>query len=165
MQHDGSTTAKWWMICRSGAGRPAAMTLPCGGGRALALFGHEEEAELFLWSLALDGLENGWRIRKGQHAEIVSMLYGPHARAGRGALDPLPTMASEGTVSLVSLDRFAFVMDLLAHDGARTPPGHRQCGSAPDRQRTYGRRLCALCHPDRAGRGPEGSLGTRTEPE
>jgi hypothetical protein len=88
MQYDGSTTAKWWMICRSGADRPAAMTLPCGGGRALALFGHEEKAELFLWSLALDGLENGWRIREGQHAEIVSMRHGPHSRAGRVALEP-----------------------------------------------------------------------------
>jgi hypothetical protein len=65
MQHDGSTTAKWWMICRSGAGRPEAMTLTCGGGRALALFCHEEEAELFSWSLALDGFENGWRVREG----------------------------------------------------------------------------------------------------
>ena len=131
----------------------------------LALFCHEEEARLFLWSLALDGLENGWRAREGQRGEIVSMLYGPHANAGRVALDPLPTMASEGTVSLVSLDRFDFVVGLLAHDGACTPAGRRQCGSAPHRQRTYGRRLCALRHPDRSGCGPDGLLETRAESE
>ena len=156
MQHDGSTTAKWWMICRYGVDRPEAMTLPRGGGRALALFCHEEEAELFLWSLASDGLENGWRVREGQRGEIVSMLCGPNA--GRVALDPLPTMASEDTIALVSLDRFDFVVGLLAHEGARS--SHGQCGSTPDRQRTYGRRLCALRHPDRAGRGTDGLLGT-----
>ncbi len=135
-QHGRPEAARWWVICRSGTGGVETMTLPCGGEEALALFGHEEEAELYLWSLAFEGLENGWYVRESRRGEIASVLYGANAR--RAALDPLPMMAEEGTIELVSLDRFDFVVGLMAHDGARTRPSHEQCGSTPDRQRTHG---------------------------
>ena len=141
------------------------MTLPCGGEEALALFGHEEEAELFLWSLALDGLENGWYVKESRCGEIASVLYGPVANARRVALDPLPMMTEEGTIELVSLDRFDFVAGLLAREEVRTRSGHRKCGSALGRQSTYGRRLCAPRHPERAGFDPDGILRTWAEPE
>jgi hypothetical protein len=47
--------AAWWMICRPAKGGVEAKMVPCHGGRALALFGHEEEAGLFLWSLRDEG--------------------------------------------------------------------------------------------------------------
>ena len=161
-QHGRTEAARWWMICRSGTGGLETMTLPCGGGEALALFGHEEEAELFLWSLALDGLENGWYARESRRGEIASVLYGANAR--RVALDRLPMMAEEGTIELVSLDRFDFLAGLLARDEARTRPGDRGCGSTSDQQPTYGRRLCALWHPDRPGFDPDDLLETSKEP-
>ena len=130
------------------------MTLPCGGEEALALFGHEEEAELFLWSLALDGLENGWYVKESRCGEIASVLYGPVANARRVALDPLPMMTEEGTIELVSLDRFDFVAGLLAREEVRTRSGHRKCGSALGRQSTYGRRLCAPGIPSGPGSIP-----------
>ena len=160
-QHGRPEAARWWMICRSGTG-VETMTLPCGGEEALALFGHEEEAELYLWSLAFEGLEKGWYARESRRGEIASMLYGANAR--RVALDPLPMMAEEGTIELVSLDRFDFLAGLLARDEARTRPGDRGCGSTSDPQPTYGRRLCALRHPDRPGFDPDDLLETRTEP-
>jgi hypothetical protein len=134
-QHGRPEAARWWVICRSGTGGVEAMTLPCGG----------EEAELYLWSLAFEGLENGWYVRESRCGEIASVLYGANAR--RVALDPLPMMAEEGTIELVSLDRFDFLVGLLARDEARTRPGDRGCGNTSDPQPTYGRRFCALRHP------------------
>jgi hypothetical protein len=138
------------------------MTLPCGGGEALAPFGHEEEAELFLWSLTFEGLENGWHARESRRGEIASVLYGANAR--RVALDPLPPMAEEGTIEFVSLDRFDFLAGLLARDEARTRPGDRGCDNTSDPQPTYGRRLCALRHPDRPEFDPDDLLETSKEP-
>ena len=164
-QHDVPEAVGWWMIHRSGTGGEEVMTLPCGGGEALALFGHEEEAEPFLWSLALDGLENGWHARKSRYAEIASVLYGTAANARRVALDPLPVMAEEGTVELVSLDRFDFLAGLLARDEERTRPGDRSCGNASGQQPNYGRRFCALRPPGRSRFVPDELLGSRAEPE
>ena len=125
IRHDGPEVERWWMICRSEAGRVEAMTLPCGGEEALALFSHEDDAGLFLWSLAFDGLESGWYIREIRRREVASVLYGSCAK--RVALDPLPMMASEGLIALVSLDRFDFLADLLARDEARSRPSYRKC--------------------------------------
>jgi hypothetical protein len=161
---DGSTAARWWMICRSGVDRVEPMTLPCGE-EALALFGHEEEAELFLLSLASGGLESGWWIRESRRGEIASALYGPCANVKRVALDPLPMMASEGTIALVSLDRFDFVAGLLARDGSRTRPSHRKCDDASGPQPTSERRFCAFRHPDRSGFDPDDVLRTGADPE
>jgi hypothetical protein len=123
-------TGRWWMICRSGAGRVEAMTLPCGGEEALALFGHKKEAELFLRSLASDGPESGWYIREGRRWEVASVLYGPCADAKRVVLDPMPAMVAEGTATLVSVDRVTFVARLLARDEPRARPDDRKCGNA-----------------------------------
>jgi hypothetical protein len=91
------------------------------------------------------------------------MLYGPYANAGRVTLDPLPTMASEGTVALVSLDRFDSVVGLLATMGrargrATSSSVARRTGSAPT-----GGGSVPFGTP--AGRGTDGLLGTRTESE
>ncbi len=99
-QHDVPEDVGWWMIHRSGVGVEEVMTLPCGGGEALALFSQEEEAEPFLWSLTLGGLENGWHARESRYAEIASVLYGPVANARRVALDPPARLRDEVDVDL-----------------------------------------------------------------
>lgn len=108
--HDGPTAATWWMICRSGKGHVEAMTLPCVDGESLALFSYEEEAKLFLWSAAFDGLASGWRVRESRRGEVTSVLYDPCTNVKRVALDPTPAMVAEGTVTLVTVDRATFVV-------------------------------------------------------
>lgn len=112
--HDPPAAVGWWMIRRSGTRGFRAMTLPCFGEAALAIFGHEEEAELFLRFLEAGGHYNGWRIREGRRGEVASVLYGQGANAKRVVLDPLPSMVEEGTVALASMDRGSFMAHLLA---------------------------------------------------
>ncbi len=88
-----------------------ALTLePSGRGKALAVFGHREEAELFL---RLEGLEDRWRVRESAAGEIVSLLFGPCAGASGVALDPLPEMVGGPTLGLVTLGRERFAEHLL----------------------------------------------------
>jgi hypothetical protein len=77
--HGSWTLAAWWMICRPAKGGVEVKTVTCQVGRALALFGHEEEAGLFLWSLGDEGYDAGWRIRKSRCGEVASVLCGPCA--------------------------------------------------------------------------------------
>jgi hypothetical protein len=58
------------------------------GGEALAVFGHEEEAEMYL---GLWAPGDGWRAREVGAGELASLLRGPSwPGARRVALDPLP---------------------------------------------------------------------------
>jgi hypothetical protein len=82
-----------------------------GGEETLAIFGHEEEAKMFLH---LSGKsDDGWRVRESSTGEIVSVLYGPCSGAKGVALDPMPGMVSEGTVGFVRLERECFLRRLL----------------------------------------------------
>lgn len=110
--HDEPTAGPWWMICRSAQDGLEAMTLPCGGEEALALFGREEEAGLFLLSLGAEGSGDGWRIRESQRAEVASILY--DASVGRVVLDPSWVMVDEGMAELASVDRAGFVARQMA---------------------------------------------------
>jgi len=78
------------------------LTLDRGAQQALPVFGHEEEAEMFL---CLGDAEDGWRVRESTAGELVSLLYGPCTHVERVALDPLPKMLDQSLVGLVSLDR------------------------------------------------------------
>jgi hypothetical protein len=75
--------------------------------KAMPVFSHEEEAELFLglWEVGV----GGWQARESSAGEIISVLCGPCASVERVALDPLPEMLVERTVGLVSLSRERFV--------------------------------------------------------
>ena len=53
------------------------MTVPRGGGEDLAVFGHEEEARLFLWSLGPGKPGDGWRAAGTRCGELASLLCGP----------------------------------------------------------------------------------------
>jgi PadR family transcriptional regulator, regulatory protein PadR len=96
----GST---YWLIAKNENGRVEVLTIGVGKGeQALPVFGHEEEAEMFL---CLGGADDGWRVRESTAGELVSVLYGPCTNVGRVALAPLPEMLDEKTAGLMSLDR------------------------------------------------------------
>ena len=97
----------YWLIAKSENGRVEVLTVGLAEGeQALPVFGHEEEAEMFL---SLGGAGDGWRVRESTAGELVSVLHGPCARVGCVAVDPLPVMLEEKTVGLVSLDRERFL--------------------------------------------------------
>jgi len=105
--------SRWWLIAKNENGRAEFLTMDRDGGETLAVFGHEEEAEMFLH---LGGyIDDGWRARESSPGEIVSVLYGPCSCAGGVALDPLPGMVDDGTLGLVRLRRERFLGRLLGH--------------------------------------------------
>lgn len=108
-----SPGSRYWLMAKNENGRIEVLTVDRGGEQALPVFGHEEEAEMFL---RLGGVGDGWRVRESTAGELVSVLYGPCARVGRVALDPLPEMLDEKAVGLVSLDRERF-LDLVLDRG------------------------------------------------
>jgi hypothetical protein len=93
----------WWIVSRVAGGRVEAMIAPRGGGREalLAVFGHEEEAGMFLWSLGPGAAADGWRVGETRCGELASILCGTCGGVGGVALDPLPEMLEDGTVALV----------------------------------------------------------------
>lgn len=105
--------ALWW-ISRVEGGRTEAMTVPCEGRQALAVFNREDEAQSFLLSVEFGGSEDGWRVRESRRGELTSLLYDPHTVVKQVALDPPPYAALDGTPALTSVDRRAFVEDFLA---------------------------------------------------
>ena len=96
---------RWWLIAKTENGRVEFLTT-CrdeDGGETLPVFGHEEEAQMFLY---LGGYgDDGWRARESSSGEIVSVLYGPCSSAEGVALDPLAGMVACGTLGLVRLRR------------------------------------------------------------
>ncbi len=116
----------WWLIAGEGQGRLEMLTVGLGGG-TLPVFGFREEAELYLGA----SRRTGWRVRETSCEELVSLLYGPCRSVGSVALDPVPGMAHDRTLGLVSLDRerfVGFVMDRAARGGAS---GRRRSAAGP----------------------------------
>jgi hypothetical protein len=121
-----------WLIARDAGGRsepPRDPLLVDGGGRggeALAVFGHEEEAEMYL---GLWAPGDGWRAREIGAGELASVLRGPSwPGARRVALDPLPgalagaLAGAAGFNLLVGMDRDRFAQR-LARDARPAPRG------------------------------------------
>ena len=114
----GPAGSTLWLIARdAAAGRSEPPREPLlvddeGGGRvgeALAVFGHEEEAEMYL---GLWAPGDGWRAREVGAGELASLLRGPSwPGARRVALDPLPgALAGAAAFNLfvgMERDRFA----------------------------------------------------------
>ena len=108
----GST---YWLIAKVENGPMEALTVEGARGEVLPVFGHEEEAELFL---CLGGLGEGWRVRESSAGEIASLLFGPCAGVGSIALDPLPrTVVGAMMIELVSLSRERFLDRLMGTEG------------------------------------------------
>ncbi len=106
---------RWWLIAKNGNSRVELLTT-CrdeDGGETLPVFGHEEEAEIFLH---LGGYgDDGWSARESSIGEIVSVLCGPCSCVEGVALDPLPVMVDDRTLGLVWLGRERFLDQLLGH--------------------------------------------------
>lgn len=97
----------YWLIARNENGRLKVLALGLSDGEeVLAVFSHEEEAEMFLrlGQVRFDS----WQVRKSTAGELVSVLSGPYAHVKVVALDPVPEMLVERTVGLVSLSRERF---------------------------------------------------------
>jgi hypothetical protein len=105
----------YWLIARNENSRLEVLaTGLTGGEKALPVFSHEEEAEMFLrlWEVGFDG----WQVRESTSGELISVLYGPCAGVECVVLDPLPEMIVERTVGLVSLSRERFVDLMLSRE-------------------------------------------------
>ena len=127
----GPAGSTLWLIARDAAagrsGPPREPLLVDGGGRggeALAVFGHEEEAEMYL-GLWAPG-DDGWRAREIGAGELASLLRGPSwPGARRVALDPLPGALSGAAgfdlLLLAGMDRDRFAQRLArdARDARR----------------------------------------------
>ena len=107
-----------WLIAKNENGRIEVLTLHRCGEEVLPVFGHEEEAEMYLQLGCVVG--DGWRVRESSAGELVSVLYGPCAGVKEVALDPLPEMLSESTVGLVSLPRERLIEHVVALEHAVT---------------------------------------------
>jgi hypothetical protein len=111
----GRRHKRWWLIAKNGNSRVELLTT-CrdeDGGETLPVFGHEEEAEIFLH---LGGYgDDGWSARESSIGEIVSVLCGPCSCVEGVALDPLPVMVDDRTLGLVWLGRERFLDQLLGH--------------------------------------------------
>ena len=101
-----------WLISRGtgGGSDPLLAPLLVDGGRSgevLAVFGHEEEAGMFLWLRAPEGR---WRIREVGAWELASSLRGPSWPGVRCvSLDPLPGHLAGAASDLpASMDRDRF---------------------------------------------------------
>jgi hypothetical protein len=123
----GGTAQKpaWWIISRVRGGRVEAMTVSRGREALLAVFGHEEAAGMFLWSLGPGKAADGWRVAETRSGELASVLYGPCGGADGVALDPLPETLEEGTAALVRVGRERFLTRLLGR-GRPGPAGHNR---------------------------------------
>ena len=105
----------YWLIAKNENGRLEVLTSGLAGGeKAVPVFSHEEEAEIFLW--LWEARCDGWQARESSARELVSVLYGPCADVERVALDPLPEMVLERTVGFVSLCRERFVDLVLGRE-------------------------------------------------
>jgi hypothetical protein len=105
-----------WLITRYDHSKLNALTISLNGDRkALAIFGFEEEAEMFL-HLRRPALEEGWSVRQTSAGELVSVLYGPCADAKKVVIDPVPGVARKGVVGIPSMHRDHFLRMLLGDE-------------------------------------------------
>ena len=86
----------------------------------MAVFSHEEEAQMFLQSLEPTG--EGWRVKETSVGDIILLLYGPSCEAHAVALDPLPQMLDDGFLALVTLERRRFVGWAMSRERSRRRP-------------------------------------------
>jgi hypothetical protein len=102
-----SPGSMFWVVFADECRLTCPLTLSLEGGKeALAVFSHQEEADMLLRWFGTVG--EGWRIRQTSAGEVVSLLYGPCCGANTVALDPLPEMLADSFISSVALQRGRF---------------------------------------------------------
>jgi hypothetical protein len=121
----------YWLIEKIEDDPPEVLILDLRGGRrALSVFSHREEAEMYLW---LGRMTDGWRARKCERGEIARVLSAPRTSIGFVVLDPLPEMLAEHTVELVSLTRERFTIRLMRPpEGTSEPRVGQRAGPITD---------------------------------
>ena len=131
-------TRLFWLIVshRTGGMEVLRITL-ASGGEAVAVFGFEEEARMYL-ELGVPGDE--WRARATTAGELASVLYGPCADVGRVVLDPLPSPFAEAPSDLVSMGREAFAGWCLDRGRSGRRPRTRGVVAGEPRQPREGQR-------------------------
>ena len=102
-------SASYWLITKNYNGRMEVLTIYRRGEQLLAVFSHEDEAEMFLRLSGLSGTGEGWQASEHRSGELISVLYGPCRGVKEVALDPLPEMVAYCTLGLVSLLRERFI--------------------------------------------------------
>ena len=103
-----SPGSMFWVVFADECRLTCPLTLSLEGGKeALAVFSHQEEADMLLRWFGTVG--EGWRIRQTSAGEVVSLLYGPCCGANTVALDPSPQMLADSFISTVALERGRFV--------------------------------------------------------
>ena len=103
-----SPGSMFWVVFADECRLTCPLTLGLEGGKeALAVFSHQEEADMLLRWFGTAG--EGWHIRQTSAGEVVSLLYGPCCGANTVALDPLPEMLADSFISSVALQRGRFV--------------------------------------------------------
>lgn len=97
----------FWLIVkhRTGGMEVLRTTLASGEEEAVAVFGFESEARMFLELGASGG---GWKVRETTPGELTSVLHGPCAGVGRVVLDLLPRPLANAPSDRVSMGRKAF---------------------------------------------------------
>ena len=102
-----SPGSMFWVVFADECRLTCPLTLSLEGGKeALAVFSHQEEADMLLRWFGTAG--EGWHIRQTSAGEVVSLLYGPCCGANTVVLDPLPEMLVDGFISSVALQRGRF---------------------------------------------------------
>jgi hypothetical protein len=103
-----SPGSMFWVVFADECRLTCPLTLGLEGGKeALAVFSHQEEADMLLRWFGTAG--EGWHIRQTSAGEVVSLLYGPCCGANTVALDPSPQMLADSFLSTVALERGRFV--------------------------------------------------------
>lgn len=113
--------ATYWLIVKRGTGqaKEERLTVDSGnGGKALAVFSFEAEADMFL---SLSSLGAGWRLSRATSGELTGMLLGSCTGIRFVALDPLPELVGLGLIGLVSVRRERFVERLVENAAEATP--------------------------------------------
>lgn len=102
----------YWLISRRVGGRISVYTTRLGGGgEALPVFGHSEDAMEFLRFAALQG---DWEIRETGTGELISVLFSLCKDVDRVILDPLTGSDVALFEGLVSMERRRFVEFLFS---------------------------------------------------
>ena len=107
-RHAASPGSMFWVVFADECRLTCPLTLGLEGGKeALAVFSHQEEADMLLRWFGAAG--EGWHIRQTSAGEVISLLYGPCCGANTVALDPSPQMLADSFLSTVALERGRFV--------------------------------------------------------
>ena len=82
-----SPGSMFWVVFSDECRLTCPLTLGLEGGKeALAVFSHQEEADMLLRWFGTAG--EGWHIRQTSAGEVVSLLYSPCCGANTVVLDP-----------------------------------------------------------------------------